>query len=105
MKKLFSSLISWQCFAALLAVCMITVPFALNNQLVDKGPSWRGLDISWKMTLNYAFIKHWTWGKDIVYTYGPLAAFSTRIGWGISRWVFLVFDAFIVVNFYFVFID
>ncbi|MDB5087029.1 MAG: hypothetical protein JWR09_1023, partial [Mucilaginibacter sp.] len=105
MKKLFSSIFSWQCLAALLALLMVTTPFAIYNQLVDKGPSWLGLDVSWKMTLNYAFIKHWTWGKDLVYTYGPLASLSTRTGWGISRWAFMLFDAFLVVNFYFVFAD
>ncbi len=94
-----------QCLAALLAVCMISVPIAIQNQLVDAGPSWWGLDISWKMTLSYACVKDWVWGKDIVYTYGPLAAFSTRIGWGVSRWVFMLFDGFMVVNFYFVFND
>jgi hypothetical protein len=105
MKKFFSSILFWQCFAALLAVCMVNVPFTGYYYLVDKGPSWFGLDVSYSTTLNYALIKHWVWGKDIICTYGPLAYFSTRIGWGISRWVFVLFDAFIVVNFYFVFID
>jgi hypothetical protein len=105
MKRLFSSISFWQYLAALLALCMVTAPFSIYNQLVDKGPSWLGLDVSWKMTLNYAFMKHWVWGKDILYTYGPLASLSTRIGWGISRWGFALFDGFMVVNFYFVFID
>jgi hypothetical protein len=105
MKKVFSSILFWQCFAALLALLMINTPFAIRSQLVDKGPNWFGLDVSWVMTLNYASIKHLVWGKDIVYTYGPLAYFATRTGWGVSRWFFLLFDGFIVINFYFVFID
>jgi hypothetical protein len=105
LKKTFSSLTTWQCFAAILALLMITTPFAIYTQLVDKGPSWFGLDVSWKMTLNYAFIKNWIWGKDIVYTFGPLAFLSTRTGWGIPGWVFVLFDCFLVVNFYFVFAD
>jgi len=105
MKKLFSSIVFWQCFAAILALCMVTVPLAGHYYLVDKGPSWHGLDVSWDMTLNYALIKHWVWGKDIICTYGPLAFLSTRTGWGISRWAFLLFDGFLVVNFYFIFID
>ncbi|WP_448699276.1 hypothetical protein ACFGVR_20090 [Mucilaginibacter sp. AW1-3] len=84
---------------------MLATPITISSQLVDKGPSWLGLDASWNMTLNYALMKHWIWGKDILYTYGPLAFFSTRNGWGISKWIFLLFDGFIVVNFYFVFID
>src|SRR5476651_520490 len=105
MKKFFSSILFWQCLAAMLALCMVTVPFAGHYHLVDKGPGWFGLDVSWGMTLNYALIKHWVWGKDIICTYGPLAFLSTRIGWGISRWALVLFDGFLVVNFYFVFID
>ncbi|MCO5950815.1 hypothetical protein [Mucilaginibacter flavidus] len=105
MKKLFSSLLSWRCLAALFAVLMVSTPFAINNYLVDKGPSWLGLDVSWKMTLDYAFAKHWVWGKDIVYTYGPLANLSTRTGLGFPAWAMVVFDVFLVLNFYFVFAD
>ncbi len=84
---------------------MVSTPFVIYNQLVDNGPSWLGLDVSWKMALNYAFIKNWVWGKDIVYTYGPLAWLSTRTGLGIPAWLFALFDGFLIVNFYFVFID
>jgi len=84
---------------------MVTVPFAIHSDLVDKGPSWYGLDVSWVMALNYASIKNYIWGTDIVYTYGPLGWLATRNGWGISRWVFVLFDGFIVINFYYVFID
>jgi hypothetical protein len=104
-KKLLSSTWFWQCFAGLLAICMVTVPFAIYSGLVDKGPSWYGLDVSWVMALNYASIKNYKWGTDIVYTYGPLGWLATRNGWGISRWIFVLFDGFIVVNFYYVFID
>ena len=73
--------------------------------LVDTGPSWLGLDSSWMMMMNHALIKHMVWGRDIIYNYGPLGFLSTRMGWGISAWVFILFDLFIVINFYFVFID
>ncbi|WP_295794320.1 hypothetical protein [Mucilaginibacter sp.] len=105
MKKLFSSLLSWQCLAAVFAALMVSTPFAINNYLVDKGPSWLGLDVSWKVTLDYAFAKHWAWGKDIVYTYGPLANLSTRTGQGIPALAMALFDLFLVINFYFVFAD
>ena len=45
------------------------------------------------------------WGKGIISTYGPLAFLATRIGWGVSRYVFLFFDLFVVLNFYFIFRD
>ncbi|MEP6611121.1 MAG: hypothetical protein ABJA76_04535 [Mucilaginibacter sp.] len=105
MKRLFSPLLSWKNLAALLAILIVSTPFAINNYLVDKGPSWLGLDVSWKMTLDYAITKHWIWGKDIVYTYGPLANLSTRTGQGLPVWAMLLFDGFLIVNFYFVFAD
>lgn len=91
--------------AALLAICMVTSPFVIHPQLTDSGPTWLGLDDSGRMALNYAMLKKWVWGKDVIYTYGPLAFFSTRIGLGISRYTFLLFDVFIVLNFFAVFRD
>lgn len=91
--------------AIFLAVHMLTFPFYEVPQLVSTGPSWYGLDVSWQMTLNYANIHNWIWGKDIIYTYGPLGFLSTRNMWGVSRWVFLAFDMLLVVNFFYVFKD
>jgi len=105
MKKFFSSVYFWPCVAALMAIFMISTPFVIHPRLIDKGPSWMGLDVSWTMTLNYALAKHLVWGKDILYNYGPLAFLSTRVGWGISKWAFVLFDGFLLINFYFVFKD
>ncbi|MDB5230103.1 MAG: hypothetical protein JWN76_908 [Chitinophagaceae bacterium] len=46
-----------------------------------------------------------TWGKDIIFTYGPLGFLSIRNGFGVSRWIFIFFDLFIVINFFYVFKD
>lgn len=89
----------------LLALNMYTFPFCTTPWLVSEGPSWLGLDVSWQMVLNYANIQNWTWGKDIIYTYGPLGFLSKRLGWGVSPWVFLIFDAFLIVNFFYIFKD
>lgn len=91
--------------AIILAVHMYTFPFIAYPEVYADGPSWLGLDVSWQMTLNYANMKDWIWGKDIVFTYGPLGFLATRIGWGVSRWVFLLFDFFIVLNFFYIFKD
>lgn len=91
--------------AFVLAVHMFTFPFVMTPHLTDTGPTWLGLDVSWQMTLSYANMKDWVWGKDIVYTYGPLGFLSTRIGWGVSRWVFVAFDLLLIINFFFVFKD
>lgn len=84
---------------------MLTVPFALVPDLKDAGPTWLGIDDAWIMTLNHALLQQWTWGKDIVYTYGPLGFLATRLGYGIPRWLFAAFDLFIVLNFFWVFRD
>jgi len=91
--------------AAIFAVHMLNFPFASYRTLVDRGPSWYGLDVSWQMQLNYVLLKGLTWGTDIISTHGPLGFLATRIGWGISRWVFLAFDLFIVANFFLIFKD
>lgn len=91
--------------AFVLAIHMYTFPFIVYPELTADGPSWLGLDVSWQMTLNYANIQDWVWGKDIVFTYGPLGFLATRIGWGVSRWTFLLFDLFMIVNFFYIFKD
>lgn len=91
--------------AFVLAIHTYTFPFIVHPALVSEGPSWYGLDVSWQMALNYANINNWTWGKDVVFTYGPLGFFATRVGWGVSKWWFLLFDLLVVINFFFLFKD
>src|ERR1700722_13592891 len=86
--------------AAILAAMMLNVPFCIKDMLVDKGPTWLGLDVSWKYTLNTALAQGQVWGKDIIYTYGPLGFLATRCGIGIPSWAFLAFDLFVVFNFF-----
>jgi hypothetical protein len=105
MNKIFNKNNLWSLIAAVLAIHMLAIPFTVYLNLVDKGPTWLGLDDSARMTLNYAWIKHWNWGNDIIYTYGPLSFLSTKVGYGISRWLFLVLDLFVVVNFFLMFKD
>jgi hypothetical protein len=95
----------WIALAALLALHMLTLPFAAYLKLVDRGPTWLGLDDSARMVLNWAWIKHVNWGHDIIYTYGPLSFLSTKIGWGIPGFVFALFDAFVALNFFFLYRD
>ncbi|MBS1774338.1 MAG: hypothetical protein JST82_15890 [Bacteroidetes bacterium] len=105
MKQYLSQQTLLKCIAFLLAIHMVNFPFVCYPDVVNHGPSWYGLDVSWQMTLNYAKVSKWVWGKDIIYTYGPLGYLATRMGWGISKWVFLLFDIFIVFNLYHIFKD
>lgn len=64
---------------------------------------WNSLDPSWAVTLNYINNNDFVWGKDFVFTYGPLSFLSTRIGWGCNKYVFLVYDLFCFLNFTLIF--
>lgn len=44
-----------------------------------------GLDNSWVTTMNYAVQHNWIFGRDIIFTFGPLAFLSTRFGHGIPQ--------------------
>lgn len=65
--------------------------------------SWASLDPSWVITLNYANLKQLVWGNDIVFTYGPLSYLSTRVGWGVNKIDFIIYDLFISFNFFYIF--
>ena len=61
--------------------------------------SWHSLDSSWMLALNYVKMHQVEWGNDFAFTYGPLGNFSTRIGWGESRWPLFLFDVFVALNY------
>jgi hypothetical protein len=50
--------------------------------------------------MNYVKLKNVTWGTDVAFTYGPLAQFCTRIGWGENRFSFVLFDIFNFINYF-----
>lgn len=62
------------------------------------------LDQSWMTSINWALIKNFVFGKDYVFTYGPLGFLSTRTSVGFSPFYFLIFDLFVLSNFAFILI-
>jgi len=51
-----------------------------------------GIDPSWQIALNMAVRKGFVFGKDFIFTYGPLGFLETHLGMGIpygNLWVFL----------------
>lgn len=60
------------------------------------------LDQSWILSLNWAIEKHLVFGRDYLFTYGPLGFLSTRTPIGFNPYIFLLFDAFIIANFLFI---
>ncbi|MFN4026034.1 MAG: hypothetical protein ACK4IZ_01165 [Flavobacterium sp.] len=65
---------------------------------------WWGLDLSWILTLNYVNIKQMAWGTDFAFTYGPLSYLSTRLGWGTSGNVLILFDIFFFINLFLIYV-
>jgi hypothetical protein len=47
-----------------------------------------GLDNSWVTIMNHAVQQHWVFGRDIIFTFGPLAFLSTRFSHGIPAALF-----------------
>lgn len=58
------------------------------------------LDGAWVMALGYAARKGLTFGRDIVFTYGPLGFFSTRYAVGSAQALLLLADAFCFAGYY-----
>ena len=71
--------------------------------VISKDNLWQSLDSSWVITLNYANFKNLTWGKDFIFTYGPLGFLSTRVGWGVNVFNFLLFDVLLFFNFFYIY--
>ncbi|MBN8640952.1 MAG: hypothetical protein J0L86_03990 [Flavobacteriales bacterium] len=64
---------------------------------------WISLDSSWLIALNHANVNNLTWGTDIAFTYGPLSYLTTRVGWGVNKIDFILYDAFVFLNFFLVY--
>lgn len=53
-----------------------------------------GIDNSWRIALEMAYQKGLVFGKDIIYTYGPLGRLTQRISIETSNFQFFLFDIF-----------
>src|ERR1700683_2221542 len=61
------------CFYIFLSIAVLAVFIPLNPRM----PS-RGVDASWQFAMNQAVSRHLSFGKDIMFTYGPYASLCTR---------------------------
>jgi hypothetical protein len=59
-------------FLAILATVLLSVPLAPEMPRA-------GLDESWRYAMNEAVAQHLSFGKEVVFTFGPLAAIYTRL--------------------------
>jgi len=60
-------------FYIFITVAIIAIFIPLNPRMPSKG-----LDASWEFAMNEAVARHLTFGKQIMFTYGPYAAVGTR---------------------------
>ncbi|MHA8075751.1 hypothetical protein [Aquirufa sp. TARAVU-A1A] len=57
-----------------------------------------GLDPSWQIALNLLREKQGVWGKDFVFTYGPLGSYIYRLPIHVPAWKQLCYDGFFFLN-------
>jgi hypothetical protein len=83
----------------LLAVvgAMILCLFFLPSHFCN--PPDFSLDGHWQLMLNKAFSEKWSFGEQIIWTYGPLGFFETRLPCGIGRVWYVLFDLGVVALF------
>lgn len=62
-----------------------------------------GLDSSWAIGLHNAVKNKLVFGTDFVFTYRPLGVLQTRLSIGVHEVVYILFDVFIIANFFYVF--
>jgi hypothetical protein len=75
--------------ALLAAVTVTMIAFSFPSP----GPaSMDGLDPGWMIGIGSAVSDGLVFGRDVVFTYGPLGPLSVRVGLGFSTWAFAVFD-------------
>ena len=55
-----------------------------------------GLDPSWAIAINLAFEQGMRFGKDFIFTFGPLGIFATRLPIGVSPLALMVWDLFLL---------
>ena len=76
---------------------------ALIPQLQLYNNIYYGLDFSWMIGLHNAVNNKLVFGTDFVFTYGPLGVLQTRLSIGVHEVVYILFDVFILANFFYVF--
>src|SRR5690348_193924 len=68
-RQIFASIYVW--------FCLVKLP---ATTLRDSAPQ------SWEAVLSYAAVHHLQWGRDIVFTFGPLGFLKSDYYWGNFFW-------------------
>ena len=64
---------NWFLHFLYIACCLIIFPYTMHNR--PQG----GLDPSWAIAINLAIKNNFVWGKDFIFSYGPLGYLSTGL--------------------------
>lgn len=83
----------WLKLAYLLFLIVLLFPFYRISE-----PPSPGIDNSWRIALEMAYQKGLIFGKDIIYTYGPLGRLTQRIAIETSNFELFLFDVFCFTN-------
>ncbi|WP_435357474.1 hypothetical protein [Emticicia sp. SJ17W-69] len=83
----------WLKLAYLLFLIVLLFPFYRISE-----PPSPGIDNSWRIALEMAYQKGLVFGKDIIYTYGPLGRLTQRIAIETSNFELFLFDIFCFTN-------
>ena len=76
---------------------LLTIPFNLIKEPAS------GMEASWQIGLNMALRQGLVWGKDIIFTYGPLGFLQTRLALYVSDFPIILFSVFVWSNVLFIF--
>lgn len=83
----------WFILTYLLLLIVLLFPYYTISAL----PS-AGIDNSWRIALEIAYQKGMVFGKDIIYTYGPLGRLTQRVSIATSNFEFFLYDIFCFAN-------
>lgn len=86
-----------QRFAIVALACSFLLPIQFFTQIHLTHLN-EGVDHSWMIALSYAWQQDWAFGKDIIFTYGPLAFLSTRTYLSQNIFPLLAFDIYFIVS-------
>ena len=72
----------WKCLSGIcLWVCLIRLPV---TSMRDSGPQ------SWEAVLSFASAHHLQWGRDVIFTFGPLGFLTSDFYWGNFFWPIVI---------------
>lgn len=88
----------WRLLGDLLFIALVVylMPKRIFSSTNDLSGSF--IDHSWRLALNMAVKENLVWGRDFVFTYGPLGYLNTGFPEHVSKWSIVLFHLFIIVN-------